>query len=76
MFLHLPLQFTYSCAAKHDVEVAFNLGIRIQHGVYAQMLGPNYETPAEVRMLQVNGADAVGMSTVRRDVGERRRTCN
>ena len=45
-------------------QVAAELGIAITEGVYAAMLGPSYETPAEIRYLRVIGADLVGMSTV------------
>ncbi|MGN1166889.1 MAG: purine-nucleoside phosphorylase [Lachnospiraceae bacterium] len=42
---------------------ASNLGIKLQEGVYVQLTGPAYETPAEIRMCRAWGADAVGMST-------------
>lgn len=44
-------------------EVARTRGIRLEEGVYLQLLGPSYETPAEVRMVERLGGDAVGMST-------------
>lgn len=49
-------------ARAHDV--ARGMGQTLHEGVYAWMLGPQFETPAEIRMLRTLGADAVGMSTV------------
>lgn len=58
-------------ALAHDVAAARN--IPLEDGVYVGLLGPNYETPAEVRMLERIGADAVGMSTVLEVVAARAR---
>jgi purine-nucleoside phosphorylase len=45
-------------------KVAEDAGFSLREGVYAGLLGPTYETPAEIRMLKAVGANAVGMSTV------------
>lgn len=44
-------------------ECALQEGVALREGVYLQLTGPSYETPAEIRMAQMLGADAVGMST-------------
>lgn len=49
---------------KQMAAVAKKSGLKLAQGVYAGLRGPQYETPAEVRMLGRLGADAVGMSTV------------
>lgn len=45
-------------------EAAYETGIMLHHGVYMMFTGPCYETPAEIKMARILGADAVGMSTV------------
>ena len=45
-------------------EAGRDLDLRLPHGVYVALLGPSYETPAEIRYLRKIGVDAVGMSTV------------
>jgi purine-nucleoside phosphorylase len=55
----------YDVALQHlALEVAADLGIQLARGTYAAVLGPSYETAAEVRMLTRLGAHVVGMSTV------------
>ena len=49
---------------KKAKDIAKSLNISVQEGVYAMFSGPNYETPAEIRMARIIGADAVGMSSV------------
>lgn len=51
------LRASFEAAAK-------TLGIALQRGIYAGLAGPTYETPAEIGMLRILGAQAVGMSTV------------
>jgi purine-nucleoside phosphorylase len=52
-------------------EAAREIGATLHHGVYAGVLGPSYETPAEIRFLRTIGADAVGMSTVAEAIAAR-----
>ena len=52
---------SYRAAAREE---ASTLGMTLHEGVYAALLGPSYETPAEIRYLRTIGADLVGMSTV------------
>lgn len=52
------------CYREVAKQVAVELCIPLSEGVYAAMLGPSYETPAEIRFLRTIGADLVGMSTV------------
>ena len=55
----------YSASLRMKVKLAaVDAGIGLRQGVYMMFSGPNYETPAEVRMARYLGADAVGMSTV------------
>jgi purine-nucleoside phosphorylase len=49
---------------KKAVEIAAELGIRLQKGVYVGTSGPTFETPAEYKFFKIIGGDAVGMSTV------------
>lgn len=61
----IDMSEVYSGAVREQFRKgATELGMTLHEGVYAAMLGPQYETPAEIRMLQRLGADAVGMSTV------------
>ncbi len=50
---------------------ARKLGIELQEGIYAGLLGPSYETPAEIRYLRTIGADLVGMSTIPETIAAR-----
>ena len=59
------MSYTYSPRLREKLEsTAERLKLDLKSGVYAGVLGPSYETPAEVQMLKTLGADLVGMSTV------------
>jgi purine-nucleoside phosphorylase len=59
--MHKPYDFQILTKAE---EIAKNLGIKHQKGVYAGVTGPTFETPSEYKYVRFMGADAVGMSTV------------
>jgi purine-nucleoside phosphorylase len=62
----------YDAASRRRLhDAAASIGIAIHEGVYAGVLGPSYETPAEIRMLAAHGASAVGMSTVHEAIAAR-----
>ncbi len=61
----IDMSVAYDAAWRTEfLAVAASSGMPLHEGVYAGLRGPQYETPAEVRMLRTLGADAVGMSTV------------
>lgn len=61
----IDLSAAYDAARREEfLSAAAAAGMILHQGVYAGLRGPQYETPAEVRMLRALGADAVGMSTV------------
>ncbi|MCM2322082.1 MAG: purine-nucleoside phosphorylase [Oligoflexia bacterium] len=62
-FPDLSEAYSRDCVTLFE-ECAKELSIPVHRGVYAGLLGPTYETPAEIRMYRTIGADAVGMSTV------------
>jgi purine-nucleoside phosphorylase len=59
------------CYSRRLRELARSVDPSLEEGVYAMMPGPQFETPAEIRMLQTIGADLVGMSTVHEAVAAR-----
>lgn len=69
-FLDLTAAWDRELAARLRAAAAAE-GVPLAEGIYAGLLGPTYETPAEVRMLRTLGADAVGMSTVMEAIAAR-----
>ncbi len=70
-FLDMTDTYTPALRRLAGEAAAASLGRPLREGVYAGMMGPSYETPAEVRMLRVLGADLVGMSTIHEVIAAR-----
>ena len=61
----VPMVNAYDADTRSKIEeAASNVDVDLHHGVYMWFSGPSFETPAEIRMAKLLGADAVGMSTV------------
>ena len=61
----MPLTAAYDPALLNDLRAAAgDIGLALNEGVYMWFNGPSFETPAEIRMAKISGADLVGMSTV------------
>ena len=59
------MTFAYNLELRQlAIDAAKKIDLDLKTGVYAMMQGPNFETPAEIKMLRILGADAVGMSTI------------
>lgn len=69
-FPDMSVPYDAQLGARLD-EAARRAGVALRQGVYAGVLGPSYETPAEIRMLRTLGADLVGMSTVHEVIAAR-----
>jgi purine-nucleoside phosphorylase len=68
----VDLTDAYSLAwRKRFARVAREINMTLHEGIYAAVLGPQYETPAEAKMLRLLGADAIGMSTIHETIQAR-----
>ena len=64
VYAHTPFDFFDAGLQNMIRRCAINSGVHLQEGTYSWLKGPSYETSAEIQMLKILGADAVGMSTV------------
>lgn len=69
----VPMNDAYSFRLRQRLKrAAATAGVRIHEGIYCWMSGPSFETPAEIKMIRMLGADLVGMSTVPETILARR----
>jgi purine-nucleoside phosphorylase len=69
----ISMHDAYSPRLRERTRAVAGTNVPLREGVYAGLVGPSYETPAEARMLRMLGADAVGMSTVLETIAARAR---